>query len=209
MYQPPLFKEDRPEVLHALIQAHPFATLVSHGAAGLAADHIPMVLYPGEGLLRGHIAIANPLAKAEAGAEVLAIFQGPHSYISPGWYPTKQEHGKVVPTWNYAVVHAAGRIAYQRDPAWLLAHLNALTAQHEGGRAAPWAVSDAPDDFIARQMKGIVGVEVAITDLTGKWKVSQNRTAADQAGVVAGLTVDGSAPAMDMADLVAARGRQD
>ena len=207
MHQPPLFREDRTDILHDLMRAHPFATLVAYAGGILSADHIPLVLHEDaaeQGILRGHIAAGNPLRDAaKGGLDVLAIFQGPQAYITPSWYATKAEHGKVVPTWNYAVVQAHGRLVLRDDPAWLMAHLNSLTNQHEGARTAPWAVADAPADFIARQLKGLIGFEITLTSLDGKWKVSQNRTEADRAGVVAGLRDAGAGRNEAMADLVA------
>lgn len=191
MYQPPPFRETRPEALRAMIAAFPFATVVVNGPDGPEANHIPLIFHPDEGadgILRGHVARANPLADAARdGVAALAIFQGPHHYVSPSWYPSKAEHGRVVPTWNYAVVHARGSLAAVEDPYLLLAHLKALTAHHESGRAAPWAVDDAPADFIEKQLKGIVGLELRVESVVGKWKMSQNRDAADRIGVLDGL----------------------
>ena len=208
MFQPTIFREERTAVMHALMRAHPFATLVSYATGGLTADHVPLVLHAevGEqGALRGHVAAGNPLFRETEGAvDVLAIFQGPQTYVHPGWYASKAEHGKVVPTWNYAVAHARGRLRFIRDTEWVVAHLHALTAQHESHRPAPWAVSDAPADFVARQLKGLVGFEIAIEALEGTWKVSQNKHEADRAGVVAGLDAEGGE---DVAALVRERGR--
>ena len=198
MHIPPIYREDRIECLHSLLSNNPFGTLVTVSEAMPVADHIPFVLHASEvdgdlGTLRGHVAIANPVWKSvEAEQEVLVIFQGAGAYISPNWYASKQEHGKVVPTWNYMVVHARGKLTIKRDSTWLLAHLNSLTGQHEAGQKTPWKVSDAPSDFIDRQVRGIVGVEIVITDLVGQWKLSQNKDAADYAGVVEGLTAENS-----------------
>ncbi len=195
MFEPPLFREQRPEVMHALMHAHPFATLVSKAGGRLMADHLPLVVHPElseNGVLRGHVAAGNPLAGGGREArEVLAIFQGPQVYVTPSWYPSKAEHGKVVPTWNYAVVHAYGMLRFHADRDWLLAHLTELTARNERDRPEPWAVSDAPEEFVDRQIKGIVGVEIAVETLTGKWKVSQNRDARDREGVEHGLLAEG------------------
>ncbi len=210
MFQPAAFREDRIEVMHDLMIAHPFATLVSSGSGGLTADHVPLVLHTdagGLGVLRGHVAVANPLfGTSDAPQEVLAVFQGPHSYVTPSWYASKAEHGKVVPTWNYVAGHARGVLRFRRDAAWVRRHLEDLTAQHEGRRPAPWAVSDAPEDFIARQMRGLVGFEIALHDVQGKWKVSQNRPASDRVGVAAGLGDTGDAAAGEIAAWVRARG---
>lgn len=203
MYQPSHFVESRPDVMHALMRAHPFATLVVMTANGLDANHIPLLIYPQENRLRGHIARANAMwRERDPAVEALAIFQGPQHYITPGWYPSKAEHHKVVPTWNYAVVHARGTLSVIDDAAWLINHVSEMTAHNEASRKAPWKVSDAPADFIAQTAKAIVGIEIALTSLTGKWKVSQNRPAEDQAGVVAGLKTVGTDEALAMARLV-------
>jgi transcriptional regulator len=195
MYQPPLFKEERLDVLHGLIQTHPFGLIISVGPDGEPmANAIPLLLdaAAGEkGVLRGHLARANPQWKllAETG-KALVVFQGPYSYVTPSWYESKKEHGKVVPTWNYVMVQARGVVRIHEDAAWLCAHVGALSYAHEHSRAEPWAVSDAPDGFIAGQLKGIVGFEIAITAIEGKWKVSQNRPVPDRVGVAAGLLAD-------------------
>jgi transcriptional regulator len=175
---------------------------------GLDANHIPFEVDPEPaplGTLRGHVARANPVWRDSRDAEVLVIFQGPGAYISPAWYPTKQESGKVVPTWNYAVVHAHGRLRAIEDRAWLRAFVETLTNRHEAGRATPWQVADAPADYIESMLGGIVGIEVAVSRLAGKWKVSQNRPAHDRTGVVEGLSREGGAAAVAMADIVRAR----
>jgi transcriptional regulator len=209
MYIPAHFDESRPEVLQALITAHPLATLVTLTADGLNANHIPLRLHAEggpQGILRGHVARANALWKAfDPQVEALAVFQGPDSYITPGWYATKQETGKVVPTWNYAVVHVYGSLRVIDDPAWLRPHLAALTETHEAAREEPWQVSDAPADYTEKLMLGIVGVELVITRMSGKWKVSQNQPAANQAGVIKGLRARGIEGSARMAGLVAER----
>ncbi|MBW4024902.1 MAG: FMN-binding negative transcriptional regulator [Proteobacteria bacterium] len=208
MYVPSQFREDRVEVLHAAIRAAPFANLVTMGAEGLEATPLPLMLDPvdgPQGSLIGHIARANPQWRTASGEqEALAIFSGPDSYISPSWYETKRQTGKVVPTWNYVAIHARGRISFFQDPEQLLDLVRRLTDRHEGERATPWAVSDAPPDFIQSQLRAIVGVRLEITALTGKWKMSQNRTPADRVGVVAGLRGDGGPAAEAVADAVAA-----
>ena len=195
MYQPPHFREDRLAVQHALIREHSLGLLITAGTAGLQANPIPFVLdeQAGErGTLRAHLSRANPQGQElSAAGECLVVFQGPQTYISPSLYPTKHEHGKVVPTWNYITVHAWGRPQVIDDVAWLRHNVEALTARHEAGRAMPWQVSDAPESYLASQLKGIVGVEIAIARIEGKWKVSQNRPAVDRAGVVAGLRGSG------------------
>ena len=206
MYQPPHFREDRIEVMHDFMRAHPFVTLVSFEGDGLSANHLPLVLHADlseRGTLRGHGAQANPFWRNFHGSvEVLAVFQGPHHYISPSWYPSKAEHGKVVPTWNYAVVHAHGPISVFDDGEWLLAHLQALTSQQEGGRELPWAVTDAPGDYLAAMVKGIVGFEFPITRIEGKWKFSQNRSEKDREGVVQGLECEGSPSSIQVSNLI-------
>jgi transcriptional regulator len=191
MYRPPAFREDRPELLHAAIRAHPLATLVTHGLSGLTANLVPFTLVPGADgpdLLRAHLAKANPqLADLRAGGEALVIFQGPQAYITPSWYPSKHEHGKVVPTWNYILVQAHGRPRVIDDAEWLRAQIDALTTLQEADRDDPWAVADAPADYVAAQLKGIAGVEIAVERIEGKWKASQNQPAANHEGVVAGL----------------------
>lgn len=209
MYIPAHFDESRPKILRALIDAHPLATLVTLTPGGLNANHIPLRLHADDGpygILRGHVARANAIWKDfDPRVEALAIFQGPDSYITPGWYATKPETGKVVPTWNYAVVHVYGALRVIDDPAWLRPHLATLTETHEAPREEPWQVSDAPADYTEKLMLGIVGIELAITRMTGKWKVSQNQPAANQAGVIAGLREQGTEGSAHMAGLVAER----
>lgn len=210
MYQPPHFREDRLDVQHALIAAHPLGLLITSGPGGLQANPIPFLIDAGaseRGTLRAHLARANPqLGELAAASECLVVFQGPQHYISPSLYPTKRETGKVVPTWNYITVHAWGAPRVIDDAEWLRRQIDALTRHKEHTQAAPWDVSDAPDSFIAAQIKGIVGVEIPIARLEGKWKVSQNRPAADQSGVVAGLSGAGD-EARAVAAEVAARGK--
>lgn len=208
MYQPPHFREDRLDVQHRLIASHPLGLLVSAGPGGLQANHVPFLVDAAasdRGTLRAHLARANPQAgELTAAGECLVVFQGPQHYISPSLYPTKQETGKVVPTWNYITVHAWGAPKIVEDAAWLRRQIEDLTAQQEQARAAPWQVADAPEPYLAAQIKGIVGVEIPIARIEGKWKVSQNRPAVDQAGVVAGLRGAGAGV---MAAEVAARSR--
>ena len=210
MYQPAHFREDRLEVQHALIRAHPLGLLITAGPGGLQANHVPFLVDAGgtdRGTLRAHLARANPqLRELAAAAECMAVFQGPQTYISPSLYPTKHEHGKAVPTWNYITVHAWGRPQVIDDARWLRRQVDDLTAHNEGPRPAPWHVSDAPEDYVAVQIKGIVGIEIPIARIEGKWKVSQNRPAVDQAGVVAGLRGE-RGDAGIMAALVAERGK--
>ena len=192
MYQPAHFAEARPEVLAELVRSHPFGLLVTQNrSGGIDANSVPFFLDAGPegspGTLRAHVARANPLWQTARGdADALVVFQGPQGYVSPAWYPSKAEHGKVVPTWNYVMVQARGALRAIDDEAWLRAFVTRLTERHEGARAAPWAVSDAPADYIETMLGAIVGIEIALSSLTGKWKVSQNRAAADREGVVAG-----------------------
>ena len=206
MYLPSHFAEARVDVLHDLIRAYPFGTLVVLASNGLEANHIPFEIDPEPapfGTLRGHLARANPLWKDfSAQVDALAIFQGPHTYISPSWYPTKKEHGKVVPTWNYAVVHATGPIRVIDDQAWVRRFVEQLTLRHEAHRSNPWKVTDAPADFVDTMTSAIVGIEIPISRLTGKWKVSQNRPEKDRAGVVEALLQDRSDAGNEMAQLV-------
>jgi transcriptional regulator len=208
MYQPPHFREDRLEVQHALIRSHPLGLLISAGAGGLVANPVPFVLHSDEGergTLRCHVSRANPhWRELRSVSECLVVFQGPQEYITPAWYETKRATGRVVPTWNYATVHAWGAPRVIEDTEWLRRNVEALTRAHEGSRAAPWAVDDAPPEYVAAQLRGIVGIEIPIARIEGKWKVSQNRTDADRAGVAAGLRTQGHASA-PMAQLVAER----
>lgn len=207
MYLPSAFREDSLEVQHDFIRAHPLGVLMTSGEGGLMANHIPCLLYPEgpQGVLRLHMARANPqLAELAAGAECLVVFHGAQAYITPSWYATKAETHKVVPTWNFVAVHVWGRPVIQDDPAWVRAQLDALTDSQEKARTQPWSVDQAPADFVAAQMRAIVGVEIPIARIEGKWKVSQNRTAADRQGVAEGLATErGDAV---MAGLVARRG---
>ena len=196
MYLPSAFRQDDLAELHAQLQANPFALLTSAGAAGVQASHLPLLLEPDEGefgTLYGHFARANPHWRdLQGGAEALAVFSGPDAYISPGWYPAKAEHGKVVPTWNYIAVHARGPVELIDEPERLLQIVSRLSDQHESGRERPWAVSDAPSEYIDSMLRAIVGFALPIRRLEGKWKLGQNRSAADQAGVRDGLAASTS-----------------
>lgn len=210
MYLPSHFEETRPEVLHAVVRTHPLATLVTLTAQGLEANHIPLFLRlqaDGSASLVGHVARSNPIWKeTDFGVPVLAVFQGPQHYISPGWYATKQEHGKVVPTWNYAVVHARGNLQVRDDAAWIFQQMKELTAQQESPLPHPWHVEDAPAEYTERMVSAVVGIEIPIATLTGKWKVSQNQPPANQATVVQALqqiaTTKATTDAAAMAALV-------
>lgn len=206
MYIPKFNQETRLDVMHALIESQPLATLVTMSSSGLFASHLPMVLERGEGTcgtLRGHLSRANNQWRDLSPAvEALAIFVGAQHYITPTWYPEKAEDGKVVPTWNYAVVHAYGPLRIIEDQQWLLSHLNALTTQHEARFPEPWQVSNAPADYIASQIKGIVGIEIPLSRIEGKWKVSQNKSERTRAAVEQGLEDLHTPEALAMRNLV-------
>ncbi len=200
MYLPAHFAESRPEVLQRLVRDHPFGLLVTQDANGIIANSVPFFLDAdpagGPGVLRAHVARANPVwREARSDVDSLVVFQGAQTYVSPVWYPSKAEHGKVVPTWNYIIVQARGKPRFIDDAAWLHAFVTRLTDAHEAARAgratgyaaAPWSVSDAPADYVDSMLRAIVGVEIVLGSIVGKWKVSQNRSAADRAGVARGL----------------------
>ncbi|ESY91536.1 MULTISPECIES: FMN-binding negative transcriptional regulator [Mesorhizobium] len=190
MYTPPAFRDDDKDSLLATIRAARLANLVTATADGPLATPLPLFLDETEGehgVIHGHLARANPQWRVPAIGDGLAIFMGPDAYVTPAWYATKQETGKVVPTWNYAAVHAYGPVEFFEDADRLLEVVTRLTNLHEGARAAPWAVSDAPADFIQSQLRGIVGLRMPVVRLEGKRKMSQNRNASDRAGVASGL----------------------
>jgi transcriptional regulator len=206
MYQPAHHREDRLEVQHGLIESHPFGLLISSGSEGLTANALPFLLQRMSGplgTLQVHMARGNAQWCDLEGEKVLVVFQGPQSYVSPSHYATKRETGKVVPTWNYAMVQARGLARLRTDPAWLDAQIAALTLRHERSRTPSWAVSDAPRSFIESQLRGIVGIEIEIDAIEGKWKVSQNRPEADRRGVAEGLAHDNPA----MSELVRRHGK--
>jgi transcriptional regulator len=184
MYVPRSFEETRAEALHGLIRAYPFATVVARSAAGLDANHLPLELV--DGSLHGHVARGNELARLD-GAEVLAIFRGPQGYVSPNWYPSKHETGHEVPTWNYAVAHVHGHLKVVEDAAWLRALLDRLTGRHEASEPQPWRVDDAPADHVEKLLRAIVGIEIAVERIEGKFKLSQNHPERNRLGVIAGL----------------------
>jgi transcriptional regulator len=206
MYIPHHFAEPRVDLLHELIRARPLCTLVTQTPGGLGANHVPLHLSDAPapfGTLRGHVARANPMwREVVPGSEVLAIFQGPEAYVTPAWYPTKAETGKVVPTWNYVVAHAYGMLCVVEDSTWVRTQLEALTAHNEAAFAAPWQVSDAPHEYIDKLLGAVVGIEIVITRLVGKWKTSQNQPASNREGVAHGLRGLGGEEAVAMADLV-------
>ena len=190
MYIPKAFEAPDTDVMHALMRAHPLGALVTLSPSGLEANHIPLQLLADvgpHGTLRGHVARANPLLRDLQLLDALVIFQGPQAYVSPGWYPTKQVTGKAVPTWNYMVVHVHGPLRIVEDADWLRAQLAALTATHEAGQAQPWSMDEAPPDYIDTLMKAIVGIEIPIARLEGKWKLSQNQPVQNREGVIAGM----------------------
>jgi transcriptional regulator len=198
MYLPKHFEQNDRQTLVALMRERPLATLVVATPDGPTADLIPLEFDDAANTLRGHVARANPLWR-HAGAQALAVFSGPEAYVSPGWYPSKREHGKVVPTWNYTMVQARGTLAAVDDAAWLRALVGRLTDRHERPQAQPWSVGDAPDDYVQQMLRAIVGIEIPLDSLVGKWKVSQNRSAADREGTAQGL----AATHPEMAALVA------
>lgn len=203
MYLPAHFEENRIEVMRKLMRARPLATLVAQCESGLVANHIPVQTLDEPaplGCIRGHVARANPLWQDyRRETQALAIFQGPQAYISPSLYPSKQKSGEVVPTWNYAVVHASGTVKFIEDPLWLRSFVAGLTAAHEEQRATPWAIDDAPPAYIDKMLRLIVGFELSISSLEGKWKVSQNRTQADREGVRRSLDSNVDADSREMA----------
>lgn len=206
MYRPAHFDEGRQEVLRALMRAAPFAHLVMATERGLEANGLPLLVREHEGglTLVGHVARSNPVWQIATNGEVLAIFNGPEGYVTPSAYPSKKEHGKVAPTWNYVIVHAYGTLRWVHDDAWLAQLLEELTDEHEAGRAERWRVSDAPAAFTAGLRKAIVGLELSVTRLEGKLKLSQNRTRADRQGVIAELRAQGDEASLALAQAMQA-----
>lgn len=207
MYTPKHFSAPNTAALHALMRAYPFATLVIMTATGIEINHLPLHL-DAAGVLSGHLARANTLWQAvQTEHEVMAIFHGPHAYVTPSWYATKAQTGRVVPTWNYVVVHVRGTLRLIEDAHWLQSHLAALTAQQEAAFEQPWQLEDAPAGFIDKLMQAVVGIEIDITQLTGKWKVSQNQPPENQLGVLQGLSASEVAHGNAMAEIVQAVNR--
>lgn len=206
MYLPQSFLPPDTHALQQFVHEHPFGALVTMTGRGLDANHIPFLIDAEPtpfGTLRGHVAKANPIWRDyDSKTEALVIFHGPDGFISPSWYPSKRETAAVVPTWNYIVVHAHGQLRTIDDATWLRAHVEALTNRHEQGRETPWAISDAPADYIQKLVGAIVGIEIPIRLLTGKWKLSQNRSERDRAGVVEGLLSEGTDSSKAMAAVV-------
>lgn len=210
MYCPAHFEEDRPEVLRALMARYPLATVIRTAADGLVADHIPLLHREDGsrfGLLIGHVARANPLWRVAPTEELLLVFQGAQGYVSPNWYASKAVDGRVVPTWNYAVVHVHGQLRAIEDAAGIMGIVTALTDTHEASQPHPWQVGDAPAEHTARLVGNIVGIEFRITRMSGKWKVSQNQPAANRASLVQALEASGGSEAATMAALVKGEGR--
>lgn len=190
MHCPRAFREERLDILHALINTHPLATLVTAGSQGLMANLIPFSLLDDgrNGILQTHMARNNSqIASLREASEVLVIFQGPQCYVTPSWYPSKADHGKQVPTWNYVMVQVKGKPTVIEDSDWLLAQLNHLTTHLESNHDHPWKISDAPENYISAQLKGITGIEIPVSTIEGKWKTSQNRSEVDYRGVIDGL----------------------
>lgn len=194
MYTPSHFDETRPELLQQLLHDHPLGLLITHGPNGLDANPVPFLhdVQPGSaGVLTAHVARANPVWREAADREVLVCFQGPQAYISPNWYPSKADNGKAVPTWNYITVQARGRLVVRDDVEWLRRLVSRLTQRHEATQAVPWQLSDAPPDYMNAMLRGIVGIEIPLSSLRGKWKMSQNHPAANRDGVSRGLRAQG------------------
>ncbi|MEP6619319.1 MAG: FMN-binding negative transcriptional regulator [bacterium] len=208
MYIPRSYAEQDSTVLHAFIEAHPFAALIT-ATGGLFATHLPLVLRPGDGdhgVLEGHIARANPHhERGDGPLEALVIFSGAHAHVTPTWYPSKLENSRVVPTWNYVAVHAYGTIRFRDDDEFLRVHLARLSNRHEQARGSDWTPDDPPAKYVAQQLRAIVGLEITINRLEGKWKMSQNRSEADREGVADGLRQSGTPADADVAQIVSDR----
>jgi len=201
MFVPPAFRQDDPAVLDAMLNRAGLAVLVTHGPEGLFASHLPL-FRDGE-LFVGHLAKANPHRALEGGGEALVIFPGPHAYVSPGWYPSKAEHGRAVPTWLYEAVHVYGALSWFDDREGLLEAVARLSGRHEAGRLEPWSPTDAPADYIEALLRGIVGLRLRPSRIEAKRKLLQTKTGADRAGVLAGLAAEQAAGARDLAGLIA------
>lgn len=207
MYRPAHFREDRPDVLARAIAEIQFACLITAAEGRYVATHLPMILKneaSGSLVLEGHVARANEhwTLAADGPVTSLAVFQGPQAYVSPSWYPSKREHGKVVPTWAYIAVHAHGGLEAVDDPSRLAAHLHDLTAANEHHRPAPWAVTDAPATFVTRLSRAIVGLRLRVDRLEGSWKMLQNRTEADRLGAIDGLSASARPADHAVADVI-------
>jgi len=212
MYIPQSFKQGNPKELKKAIKDYPFASLITQSKSGLEANHIPFILRENESkgktVLQGHIAKANPLwQNVDNQSEVLTIFNGPNCYISPNHYPTKKESGKAVPTWNYLVVHVKGILSCTHDPVWIYNMINNLTNEHESGRPEPWSIKDAPEEYIQKMIPAIVGLEIDILSIEGKWKLSQNQPEQNQQGVIDGLQQENNSHSSEVAQLVHAHSK--
>lgn len=202
MYLPDAFAVTDAAEIKDLLARTPLGSLITHGPDGLFASHLPFVHDPEGGTLAGHLARANPHRDRAGGEEVLVIFQGLNAYVSPNWYPSKAEHGRVVPTWNYETVHVYGRITWREEADWLRANVTALTRRFEADQPRPWTLEDAPAGHIDRLLRAIVGVELRITRIEAKRKLSQNRPGADREGVISGLSQSGAEQSRRMAELM-------
>jgi transcriptional regulator len=187
MFMPDAFAVADPEEIERVLLDPPLGCLVTRDAGGFFATHLPMIYDPARRTLMGHVSAANPHPERSGDGEALVVFQGANAYVTPSWYPSKAQHGRVVPTWNYETAHVTGALVWRREPAWLRDLLGRLTARFEAGRPRPWSIEDAPADYVARQLAAIVGVEIAVREVQVKRKLSQNRSAEDRAGVVQGL----------------------
>ncbi|MEO1320101.1 MAG: FMN-binding negative transcriptional regulator [Pseudomonadota bacterium] len=204
MHTPKIFRQSDLAEIHGLIETHPLGALITTGTDGLEANHIPFELNRDAGqygTLLGHVARANPVWQTES-QEVLVVFQGANTYVSPGWYASKQIHGKVVPTWNYVVAHAYGTLRTIEDQDWIRSHMERMTKRHEAASPTPWQVSDAPETFTARMLRAVVGVEITLARFEAKWKASQNRPETDREGVAEGLRREGHKDAVTLANIV-------
>jgi len=206
MYLPPHFEESRVPVLRELLRARPLASFIVSGGDDIVVNHLPLILMAEDGVdvLRGHVPRTNPVWTWFDGREAIAVFHGPEAYVSPSWYPSKQQHGKVVPTWNYSAVHVRGCPRAVHDAGWLTRHLSEMTDRHESAQEQPWRFTDAPAEFTERLVGQLVGLEMPVAAIVGKWKVSQNRPIADRLGVAAGLRRRGDDGSRAMSDLVMA-----
>lgn len=206
MYTPAHFSETRTELLHQLVREHPLGLLITLGDKGLDANPVPFLIdvdAGGQAVLRAHVARANPVwREARTDVDTLVVFQGPQAYISPNWYPTKALNGKAVPTWNYITVQARGRLVVRDDAAWLRELVTRLTQRHEAAQPVPWGLSDAPPDYIDAMLRAIVGIEIPLVSLQGKWKMSQNHPAINRDGVSQGLRAQGTDQAQAVATAV-------
>ncbi|TXM07436.1 FMN-binding negative transcriptional regulator [Vibrio parahaemolyticus] len=205
MYIPAKFKQKNIEELVAIMQQYPFATLVANSSDGIEVTHLPVLLEQSDGelVLKAHVAKANKIwEKVESDSDIIVIFNGPNCYISPNYYPTKAENGKAVPTWNYVVVHAKGKVSYSHNSEWIYSVIDKLTTEHESTLDNPWSVADAPEGFIDKMLPAIVGLEIKISSITGKWKLSQNQPEVNKQGVIRGLDALGDDTSTTMAAMV-------